>query len=265
MSDALYTLDDSLWFEWIELSDIDSTNNFLKNYHPVVPKEMTLVTATNQSRGRGQQGNSWESERGKNLLFSLRIHPHMIDANRQFILSQAIALAICETLRLYTDNITVKWPNDIYWNDQKICGILIENTLSGKRIETCIIGVGININQKTFVSNAPNPVSLTQITSKETELSFVLAEVVKRFKSYYNRIKANDTDDIVRTYSESLYRRKGFHCFADKNGTFEAEISSITPIGHILLTDRNGNQREYAFKEVKHVITNGTTGATIEL
>ena len=262
MSEALYTLDDSLWFEWIELEDIDSTNNFLRNYRPIIPKEITLVTATHQTAGRGQQGNSWESETGKNLLFSLRVHPHMVDANRQFILSQAIALAICESLQLYTDDIRIKWPNDIYWKDQKICGILIENTLSGKQIETCIIGAGINVNQAVFHSDAPNPVSLIQITGVETEPSFLLAEVIKRFKHYYSKIKSNDTASITQAYTDALYRREGFYPYTDEKGLFHAQITSIEPTGHLVLTDKEGTQRRYAFKEVRFVIPTPTNQVT---
>lgn len=264
MTDALYTLDDSLWFEWVELSETDSTNNFLKNYHPIEPKEMTLVTATYQSAGRGQQGNSWESEKGKNLLFSLRIHPRMIEANRQFVLSQAISLAICSTLSLYTEDISIKWPNDIYWKDKKIGGILIENTLTGKQIDTCIIGAGINVNQETFTSDAPNPVSLIQIIKKETELTFILAEIVKRFKEYLAQINNHNTDEIVRFYADALYRRNGYHPYSDANGSFEAKITTTQPSGHLVLTDREGRERTYAFKEVRFIIPNGTN-KTIEL
>ena len=146
MTHSLYILDDSPWFEWIRLHSTDSTI---------------------QTAGRGQAGNSWESEAGKNLLFGLLFHPREVEANRQFILSQAVALSICETLSDYAEDIRIKWPNDIYWKDRKICGMLIENTLVGRCIENCIIGAGININQQTFCSDAPNPVSLRQITGKE--------------------------------------------------------------------------------------------------
>ena len=149
MTHSLYILDDSPWFEWIRLHSTDSTIDFLKHYRPVSPKDMILVTADFQTAGRGQAGNSWESEAGKNLLFGLLFHPREVEANRQFILSQAVALSICETLSDYAEDIRIKWPNDIYWKDRKICGMLIENTLVGRCIENCIIGAGININQRS--------------------------------------------------------------------------------------------------------------------
>ena len=124
MTHSLYILDDSPWFEWIRLHSTDSTIDFLKHYRPVSPKDMILVTADFQTAGRGQAGNSWESEAGKNLLFGLLFHPREVEANRQFILSQAVALSICETLSDYAEDIRIKWPNDIYWKDRKICGML---------------------------------------------------------------------------------------------------------------------------------------------
>ena len=132
MENSLYTLDDSPWFEWVRLASVDSTNNFLKHYRPVCPKEMTLVTAEFQTAGRGQAGHVWESEAGSNLLFSLKCHPRGVEAPRQFVLSQAIALAVCETLSGYAEGFSIKWPNDIYWYDRKVCGMLIENALQGK-------------------------------------------------------------------------------------------------------------------------------------
>lgn len=219
---------------------------------------MILVTADFQTAGRGQAGSSWESEAGKNLLFGLLFHPREVEANRQFILSQAMALSICETLSDYAEDIRIKWPNDIYWKDRKICGMLIENTLVGRCIENCIIGVGININQQTFCSDAPNPVSLRQITGKEQEQVFILANILKRFKDYYRNIRQGQTEGIARSYREQLYRRNGFHRYQDANGIFEAEIHDVEPTGHLVLADRNGITRRYAFKEVSHLIPSGT-------
>ncbi len=257
MTHSLYTLDDSPWFEWIRLRSTGSTIDFLKHYRPVSPKEMVLVTADFQTAGRGQAGNSWESEPGKNLLFGLLFHPREVEANRQFILSQAAALSVCETLSGYAEDIRIKWPNDIYWKDRKVCGILVENTLAGRCIESCIIGAGVNINQRTFRGGAPNPASLRLITGKEQEPVFVLADIVKRFKDYYREIRQGKAEDIARGYRERLYRRDGFHLYQDADGVFEAEIHDVEPTGHLVLTDRDGITRRYAFKEVSHLIPSG--------
>ncbi len=254
MTNALYTLDDSPTFEWIRLSSTDSTINFLRHYRPVTSKEMVLVTSDFQTAGRGQAHNSWESEAGKNLLLGLLVHPTGISANRQFVLSQAMSLAVRDTLAAYADGFTVKWPNDIYWRNSKICGMLIENTLAGNRIEECILGVGVNVNQTVFKSDAPNPISLAQVTGKEHERIFILAEIVKSFKKYFNDILSGQTEEITGKYLDSLYAKEGFHPYADANGTFEARIAGIEPTGHLLLSDRQGIQRRYAFKEVSFLI-----------
>lgn len=255
MINALYILDDSPWFEWIRLQSTESTNKFVKHYRPVSPKDMILVTAEFQTSGRGQMGNSWESEEGKNLLFSLLLHPREVAVDRQFVLSQAMALAVCETLSDYAgEGISIKWPNDIYWNDLKISGTLIENTLSGSNLEDCILGVGININQTDFKSSVPNPVSLRQITGKEHEIVFILAEIIKRFKDRIRQIRLGDMEGVAQAYLSHLYRREGFYPYQDEAGMFEAEICRVEPTGHLVLAGRDGVERRYAFKEVRFLI-----------
>ena len=263
MNNSLYILDDSPRFEWIRLSSTDSTSNFLKNYRPAAAREMTLVTADYQTAGRGQAGNSWESEVGRTLLFSLRLQPVGLDVRRQFILSQAMSVAICTALReLLPDGVSIKWPNDIYWHHRKVCGFLVENFLTGHSIDTCIIGAGINVNQTVFLSDAPNPVSLKQITGQDTECVFLLARIVELFRSHYARIQAGDTAAITAAYRQMLYRATGFYAYADKDGTFEAEIHDIEPTGHLILADRAGTLRRYAFKEVRSLIPDGDSSLT---
>lgn len=264
MNQSLYILDDSPRFEWIELSSTDSTSNFLKNYHPVNEKEITLVSADYQTSGRGQIGNRWESEQGKNLLFSLRIRQTGIDVKQQFLLSQAMSLSVSETLAEYAEGIAIKWPNDIYWHDKKICGFLVENFLTGHLIETCIIGVGINVNQTEFCSDAPNPVSLRLITGKETEPVFILARIMELFQRYYNLVRNGQGDAIIKAYRNTLYRGTGFYPYKDEEGIFEAEIHDIEPTGHLILRDREGRLRRYAFKEVRSLISSDGQ-STIEL
>lgn len=251
---ALHVLDDSPWFEWIQLQTTDSTNNFLKGYKPFAPKDMTLVSVDYQTAGRGQANNKWEAECGRNLLFGIKIFPDFLFANRQFVISQISALAAKEALEDYADGFTVKWPNDIYWGDKKIGGMLIENTVCGKHLESSVIGIGLNINQQKFVSDAPNPVSLFHIIGKETERVFILARVVERFKFYYGLLRQSQTDAIASAYEKALYRGHGFYPYEDAAGSFMARVSRIEPTGHLLLEDTGGVIRKYAFKEVRCVI-----------
>lgn len=152
-------LDDSPRFKMIELDAIVSTNSFLRDYRPLQPVDITLVTAEYQTAGRGQGTNSWESERGKNLLFSLLVNPTSLPAAQAFVLSEAIALSIREAIARFIreaitsfirDEVTIKWPNDIYVGDCKIAGILIENTLQGSTVARSIIGCGVDVNQESF-------------------------------------------------------------------------------------------------------------------
>ena len=131
--------------EWniIHLEETDSTNRYLRELP--ANDDFVAVTADYQTAGRGQGSNSWESERGKNLLFSLRIRPTMVAPAQQFVLSMAGALALKSALDSYTDGITLKWPNDVYWNDRKISGTLIETSVADNMLKTCIFGIGINI------------------------------------------------------------------------------------------------------------------------
>ena len=254
MTTPLYALDDSPTFEWIQLKECTSVMDFLKHRHALQPKEITLATTEYQTAGRGQAGNSWESTKGCNILLALLLHPTTIPANTQFILSQITALSLCETLLQHATGFTIKWPNDIYWNNKKISGTLIENTISGQHIDDSLIGVGLNINQQTFHSNAPNPISLRQITGEKHQRIFILSEIIHRFKHYYSTAQTGNTQHITTAYMNHLYRRNGYHLYQDANGTFTAKIEHIEPTGHLLLTQPNGHTHRYAFKEVKFLI-----------
>ena len=233
--------------EWeiIHIAETDSTNRWLRERGG---EGDMVVVADYQTAGKGQGTNSWESERGKNLLFSVLYHPQRIPANRQFHISMAVSLAIADALGEHIGDVSIKWPNDIYWRNAKICGILIENRLLGQTIRDSIIGVGVNVNQRQFHSNAPNPVSLWQIHGHETDLELLLQSILDKFTLYINK------KEIKTQYLHQLYRRKGFHPYADKEGPFMAEIVDVEDDGHLLLCDDNGQQRRYAFKEVSFVI-----------
>lgn len=239
----------------IHISETNSTNNYLQSLcSKQKVEELTVVVADFQTSGRGQRGNSWESDSGKNLLFSIVIFPEFLEARRQFLISQIISLAIKEELDTYTTDISIKWPNDIYWKEKKICGMLIENDLMGRNISQSIAGIGININQETFHSFAPNPVSLRQITGKEFDLFEILKNIVLRIQSYYSLLKKGNTESIVCQYEMSLFRKEGMHRFKDANGEFFARIICVEPEGRLILEDEILNKRGYMFKEVEYLL-----------
>ena len=235
----------------IKLENVDSTNRYLKQYVPGDDEEMTIVTADYQSAGKGQGEHTWESEAGKNLLFSIMVHPHWVPVRRQFVLSMVEALALKDALDSYTDGITLKWPNDVYWNDQKISGTLIETTVDSKGIKTCIFGTGVNVNQTIFKSDAPNPVSLAQILGHEVDREEVLQKIIEAFERYYELLRRADYMDVSGIYHLALYRRKGYHWYEDKDGKFEGAFVEVEDDGHLILHDKQGVIRSYAFGEVK--------------
>ena len=238
----------------IRLDETDSTNNCLRGYTPAEGEKMTVVSSDYQTAGRGQGTNTWESERGKNLTFSVLLHPTMVPLQRQFLLSMMGGIALKMVLAKYADDITLKWPNDIYWKDRKLSGTLIETTISGGHISNCIFGVGLNVNQQAFTSDAPNPVSLYQIVGHETDRDKLLDEIIKSFTYCYRLIENGDYTDIAALYHDSLYRAHGFHAYRDKDGAFEAAIVEVEDDGHLILRDHDGAMRSYAFKEVEFVL-----------
>ncbi|MDR1119619.1 MAG: biotin--[acetyl-CoA-carboxylase] ligase [Dysgonamonadaceae bacterium] len=236
---------------FIYVPETASTNTCLKALNrQQILKEGTVVYTSNQVSGRGQVGTSWESEPGKNLTFSIILFPQKIPVNRQFILSQLVSLAVRDVLSEAVDFISVKWPNDIYYKNQKIAGILIENDIEGDSISVSIMGIGLNVNQRVFLSDAPNPVSLCQITNKEYDLQLLMQRIVDRLLFLYEEVNENRQDDIISRYKESLYRKDGYHLFSDKNGIFMATIEDIEPAGAIVLRTKEGERRKYLFKEV---------------
>lgn len=238
----------------IRLEETTSTNNYLRGLVGKEPlPEGSVVVTDFQTAGRGQVGNTWESEGGKNLMFSIILYPDFLPANRQFLISQITALSVKETLDEYVDDVTVKWPNDIYWRDRKICGMLIENDLSGRELYCSVLGIGININQREFLSDAPNPVSLTQITGLEYDREEILNKFRKRLYERYVDLIREKEDDIRNDYRIALYRGSGFHPYRDENGFFEACIKGVELTGHLILELRDRELRRYAFKEVSVV------------
>ena len=232
------------------IESTESTNNTLKILSEKESlSEGYMVYTDFQTAGKGQPGNSWESEKGKNLLFSILLYPHNVPIQSQFILSQITCLAIKKVLDVYTDDISIKWPNDIYWRDKKVCGILIENSLKRDKIDRCIIGIGLNVNQEIFTGNAPNPVSLKQITGKEIDREEILFEIHNELFQLYQNI---DNKAIQREYHRNLYRKDGFHPYTDAvtKEQFQARIEHVEPDGRLILITEAGERREYYFKEV---------------
>lgn len=212
-----------------------------------------VASADFQSAGRGQRGNSWESAEGSNLLFSILFFPHGVGVTHQFCLSQAIALAVCNSLNKLKDGFKIKWPNDIYYGEKKISGTIIETTWRGSLVDRCILGVGINVNQRRFESGAPNPVSLFNIVGKETDRRELLGAVVVDFRNELQALYKGGEAELARRYNRELIWKDGVHRYRDRGGEFCARFADVEPDGHLVLVDENNIRRRYMFKEVKHI------------
>ena len=236
----------------ITVESVASTNSYLKELaHSQTLDEGTVIVTRNQTAGKGQQGNAWESEAGKNITCSILLYPSFLPVQQFFLLSEVISLGVKETLDAYTDGITIKWPNDIYYCERKIAGILIENEITGSKISMSVAGIGININQEQFLSDAPNPVSLKQITGNEWNTETLLKELIQNILYLYEQLKAGDTETLVRMYHEALYRNTGCHRFEDDTEIFNARIDRVSDDGLLhLITDRD-EERSYSFKSVR--------------
>lgn len=220
----------------------------------------TVIYTMRQTAGRGQVGNSWEAEEDKNISFSMLLRPTFLPIREQFRISEITCLAIAETLEDYgMKEVTIKWPNDIYVGDKKICGMLIENSLMGNIMQYCVIGVGININQEHWIGNAPNPTSMKLELQEEYIPEEILDHVTERLWKYYNMLQFGLSDMIHQKYISSLYHRDGNYEYIDMatDQHFKAKIKTIEPSGYLQLEDTEGTIHRYMFKEVKFVLPGG--------
>ncbi|MBR5331744.1 MAG: biotin--[Muribaculaceae bacterium] len=241
----------------IHLDSIGSTNTYLAGRAIDLP-HATVVSTYCQTAGRGQRGNTWESQPNKNLSFSVLLRPNNIIARQQFYISEAVSVAIINTLTRYITNhrVAIKWPNDIYVDDHKICGILIENTLCGMNISQSIVGVGLNVNQREFISDAPNPISIINYIDKELSLDDLLEEVTDEIVATFDHYDATQSfDTLHKEYCEKLWRNDGYYTYSTPQGEkFDARIADVAPDGILTLCDTQENSRSFAFKEVMAIL-----------
>jgi len=236
----------------IKKTSLESTNSFLKEItHLKEIKNGTIVSTNYQTIGRGQRNNVWESKKDKNILMSFVFRSNNIFAENQFIISKTVSLSILDLLSEYNKNVKIKWPNDIYINDKKIAGILIENSLQGNKISNSIIGIGLNINQTCFSKSIPNPTSLSIETNNSYKVNIILEKLIKFLNFRFNLLLQKNFDKINNDYLQNLYRFNEFHNFETQNKNFKAKIKTIDKIGRLVLILKNGDIQTFAFKEVK--------------
>lgn len=239
-----------------------------------------LLRAGFQTAGRGQTGNGWESEEGKNLLCSVLLnsqHSAVSEARPAFYLNVLVSVAVHRILHsqlsILHSQLAIKWPNDIYYGDRKIAGILIENAIIGSELKYAVAGIGLNVNQTVFVSNAPNPVSLKMIDGEERDIETLSRLLMTEIET----TEQQSPEEVWRYYKAHLYRREGFWPFVEREvsvaptmnyspsleesdgerldkSPFLARIADILPDGEIVLQDQQGKERKYHFKQVRYVL-----------
>lgn len=239
---------------WVD--ETASTNSLAAELYGDAP---IIVAARRQTAGRGQRGNSWEAEAGMNLTFSVAWRPAGVAPRAQFAISECVALAVCDLLALCGVEGSVKWPNDIYVGDRKVCGILIEHAVMGCEISRSIAGVGINVNQTEFRSDAPNPVSIKQITGQEYELEPLLQRYATLLAGRLALLATPlGAAEIHSEFKHRLWRGDGgWYPFRHPGelSVWQGRIVDILPEGFMRVEPHDGAPaRDYAFKEVEFVL-----------
>ena len=259
------------------IDQTDSTNSLMQRllkgedqeYASCLKEDIPLIYTTYQTAGRGQMGNGWESERGKNLLLSYLLREPEVNISELFLLNVIAAVAAHRTIAEWLSYeqrpmLSIKWPNDIYIGNRKIAGILVENSLSGTKIQHSIAGIGINVNQEQWVSGAPNPVSIKQLTGVRADID----AIVKRFEHKLETTLSWTPVQLRNYYRVHQYRCNGYWPFVEREvstaptmnataeveGQFMAKIEGFLPTGELLLRDQQGNVRKYHFKQVRYVL-----------
>ena len=239
----------------LHFDEINSTNAFL--YDKMSEKNDIsdmVVVAAHQTAGKGMGKNSWESEAGKNLLFSIALNVNYLEAEKQFKISQAVSVAIIEILSKFIDNkqLSIKWPNDIYFGDNKLAGMLIQNTIEGRMMGVSIIGIGLNVNQLSFSKDIPNPVSLKMITGKDFDLDNLLNILIINIKKSVESLNSEkNQEEINEKYISKSYR---FGIWADyfyKNEVKSLKINGFDKYGRLLLNDKEGVEIVCDVKELQ--------------
>jgi len=213
--------------------------------------EGTLVITHAQTKGRGQRGNGWEAEPGKNLTFSILLRPQFLTVNAQFNLTIAVSLALVDFLKpRLSSQPLIKWPNDLLVNGQKICGILIENTLAGESIQQSVVGIGLNVNQEHF--NISTATSLYLETGIEYDLSSELGDLISCLESRYLQLRASHMNELRQDYLNNLYWLNQEQNFVSNGRSFKGTIEGIDELGKLVV--RDGDQKNYfGIKEISFV------------
>ena len=244
------------YFTIQKFDSLESTNKYCEALDLAEVEDFTCYWAMEQTAGIGQRGNCWASEPGKNLTFSLVLHPDFLPADRQFKLTEALSLAICDFFKDFKDlkdfrDLKVKWPNDIYVGGKKICGTLVSTRLTGNSIASAVCGIGLNVNQTLFPAWVPNPTSLALLTGREYELESLLRQLLACIERRYNDLKSGV--DPEPEYLEHLLNLGVPARYRYNEEEITATITGVDPHGRLLLTTTDGHRLSCGMKEIELV------------
>ena len=241
--------------KYIHLEQIDSTNAYLQRQQSECDIRNWVVSADEQTAGKGMGSNSWESEVGKNLTFSLALDVSFLPAEKQFLLSEAVPLGIIEVLDglLPAEKLSIKWPNDIYYENRKLAGILINSTIKANMMDISIIGIGLNVNQMQFQDWPTHPVSLKLITGKDFELRPLLEQIAEHIIIKVEQLKADPTT-IEQDYLKRLFRYRTWADYEVGGKVLRLLMTGIDPFGRLQLVDEQQTFYTFDIKEIKFVL-----------
>jgi len=239
------------------LEETISTNVYLNTlYTNNKAEEGHVVTAAFQTAGKGQDQNSWYSEKDKNLLMSILLKPIFLHATSQFLLNQVIAISVRSTVSHFIRHkkVMIKWPNDIYIENSKVAGILIRHFISGSVIDASIVGIGLNIQQQHFPAHIPNPCSLFSVTGECIPVDSVLSVLLDQISFQLENLKRNKIRDIENEYAAALYRKGERSLFRIHNELRTAAITGTDQYGRLLLIGEAGEPICCDLKEIEYII-----------
>jgi BirA family transcriptional regulator, biotin operon repressor / biotin---[acetyl-CoA-carboxylase] ligase len=239
----------------ISLQSVDSTNSYLSDAMRLQTlPEGAAVKSVSQKSGRGQAGARWSSDEGKNLLVSFVFYPSFLAPKQIYDLNKTYALGVYDLIRnFFGEEAKIKWPNDIYYREKKLGGLLVENSLTSTAVTSSIVGIGLNINQKEFPQNIPNPTSLALIKPGIYDVDEVFYSLCSSIEQRYLQLKQNGVAEIEKEYGCALYRRDEWSWYEDKKGKFPGAIKGVDNHGRLLIEDEDGDIRVYDLKEIKFV------------
>ena len=232
---------------------LESTNAYLQNLlNEGVDIVDNIIVTDFQTSGKGQGKNIWQSEDGKNLLFSVALDMSFLKAENQLLLTQIVSVTMINVLKKYLpeESLFIKWPNDIYFNDKKIAGILIKNEIKGMMMGTSIIGIGLNVNQTSFDENLPNPISMKMITGNDFDLKLILNDICQQLRANSQQPTTNSQQPTVNSYIKHLYRYKQWASYEHEGVVKEMMIIGYDQFGRLILKEKNDHEVVCDLKEI---------------